>query len=243
MTGRRRTSPSRWPLLLRWSLYLFSGLLGFSLLLVVPFRWLDPPFSSVMAQQQFAMAFSGQKSFRIDYRWTDWSRISPHLALAVIASEDQKFLEHRGFDFEAIADAVEEHMDGGRMRGASTITQQVAKNLYLWQGRSFVRKGLEAYFTVLLEALWSKQRILEVYLNIAEFGVGVYGVGAASRRFFAKSPGGLTSWECYRLAAVLPSPRRMNPARPSAYVTSRARWIHRQVRLMGGLSAIRRIAS
>lgn len=235
------TTRSRYPAFLRWTIRVVAGLVILSLVLVLPFRWLDPPISSVMAQHWINAAIQDRKPFRIGYWWTDWSRIPPQMALAVIASEDQRFLEHHGFDFDAIADALEEQKDGGRLRGASTITQQVAKNLYLWQGKSFFRKGLEAYFTLLLETLWPKRRILEVYLNIAEFGDGVYGIGAASRHFFDKSPGRLTLWECSRLAAVLPSPKRMNPTRPSAYVISRAIWIQSQMQRMGGPGVLDRM--
>jgi monofunctional biosynthetic peptidoglycan transglycosylase len=213
-----------------------------NLMIVLPLRWIPPPVSAVMVWDRLGtiLGGDGEKS-RIDYRWTDWEDISPHAALAVMASEDQKFPYHRGFDLEAIADAVGERLNGRRLRGASTITQQVAKNLYLWQGKSFWRKGLEAWLTVLIEACWNKRRILEVYLNIAEFGRHVYGVGAASRHYFSKPPSELTLWESSRLAAVLPNPRRMNPGRPSGYVISRAVWIQKQVRLMGGMEALKPI--
>jgi len=154
----------------------------------------------------------------------------------VIASEDQKFAEHFGFDFESIDDSLREHARGKRLRGASTITQQVAKNLFLWKGQSFVRKGLEAYFTVLLEVLWPKQRIIEVYLNVAEFGPGVYGVGAASRQYFGISAGRLTPADAALLAAVLPNPRRLHADRPSNFVRTRQDWILWQMRGLGGTS-------
>lgn len=156
----------------------------------------------------------------IDYQWQPLSRISRHLQIAVIAAEDQKFPLHSGFDFDSIADALSEKRT--RRRGASTISQQVAKNLYLWNGRSYVRKGIEAYLTLCIEALWTKKRILEVYLNIAEFGPGVYGASAASHSFFYKPANSLTPYESALLAAVLPNPKRMSAARPSRYVRSRA---------------------
>lgn len=161
--------------------------------------------------------------------------------LAVVASEDQKFPHHWGFDLEAISDAVENNLKGRRLRGASTITQQVAKNLFLWSGRSFVRKGLEAYFTVLLELLWSKNRILEVYLNIAEFGDGIYGVGIAAEAFYGKRPSGLTRSESAIMAAVLPSPRKLKVRDPSAFVIERAGWIEQQMEQLGGIEYIRKI--
>jgi monofunctional biosynthetic peptidoglycan transglycosylase len=156
------------------------------------------------------------------------------MSLAVVAAEDQKFPQHWGFDFESIVDAVEEQGVRGRLRGASTITQQVARNLFLWQGRSYLRKALEAYFTVLLELCWPKRRILEVYLNIAEFGEGRYGVGAAARAFFGKPPNELQTSEASLLAAVLPNPVRFRVRDPSAYVRHRAAWIESQMAKLGG---------
>jgi monofunctional biosynthetic peptidoglycan transglycosylase len=155
------------------------------------------------------------------------------MQLAVVAAEDQKFPYHSGFDLESISDAVEDRLRGDRLRGASTITQQTAKNLFLWPGRSFVRKGLEAWFTMLLELCWSKARILEVYLNIAEFGRGIYGVEAAAGHFFGKPAADLGPGEAAVLAAVLPSPKRLHANRPSAYVQDRARWILEQMRMLG----------
>jgi monofunctional biosynthetic peptidoglycan transglycosylase len=152
----------------------------------------------------------------------------------MVAGEDQKFPYHHGFDLDSIQDALDAADDGKRLRGASTISQQTAKNLFLWNGRSFVRKGLEAYFTVLIELTWPKQRILEVYVNLAEFGDGVYGVGAASEVYFHTTPARLTPAQAARLAAVLPSPRRMHVDRPSAYVQRRTNWIQRQMMQLGG---------
>lgn len=189
-------------------------LLAISITLVLPWRWIDPPTSSFMLQAQL---FEGQV---IHYQWQPLPRISPHLQMAVIAAEDQKFFTHYGFDFDSIADALNEKRS--RRRGASTISQQVAKNLYLWNGRSYLRKGIEAYLTLWIEMLWTKQRILEVYLNIAEFGPGVYGAFMASRRFFDRPANRLTPYESALLAAVLPNPKRMSAARPSSYVRSRA---------------------
>jgi monofunctional biosynthetic peptidoglycan transglycosylase len=156
------------------------------------------------------------------------------MRLAVVAAEDQKFPHHWGFDFESIADAVQEKGARGRPRGASTISQQVARNLFLWPGRSYLRKGLEAYFTVLLELLWPKRRILEVYLNVAEFGDGIYGIAAAAQAFFGKRPADLGRAEAALLAAVLPNPRRLHARNPSAYVRERALWIEEQMIHLGG---------
>ena len=168
------------------------------------------------------------------YWWTDWEQMSPHVTLAVIAAEDQKFLGHHGFDVESIQDAVADAQRGGRLRGASTISQQVSKNLFLWQGRSFVRKGLEAYFTVLIELLWSKGRILEVYLNVAEFGDGVFGIAAASERLFNTVPARIEADDAALLAAVLPNPSVLRIDQPSAYVRERQSWIRAQMTQLEG---------
>jgi monofunctional biosynthetic peptidoglycan transglycosylase len=164
--------------------------------------------------------------------WVPWEEISRHAAVAVIAAEDQKFLEHDGFDFEAIDRALTDARRGRRLRGASTISQQVAKNLFLWPGQSWPRKGLEAWFTLCIETLWPKRRILEVYLNSAEFGRGVWGVEAASRRYFRKPAAKLNRPEAALLAAVLPNPRRFRVANPSAYVRQRQDWILWQMRML-----------
>jgi monofunctional biosynthetic peptidoglycan transglycosylase len=197
-----------------------------TIVMVLPWRWLAPPTSAFMLRERVV------NDRAVDYRWVSWDRISPHLAIAVVASEDQKFPEHHGFDFESIAQALDEKR--GPRRGASTITQQVAKNLFLWPGRSYIRKGMEAYFTILIETLWSKRRILEIYLNVAEFGPGIFGAGAASRHFFRKPAGSLSLWDASLLAAVLPNPKKMSPGRPSAYVRRRAWEIRTWVRKLGG---------
>lgn len=202
--------------------------------LIVLLRWVAPPTSSFMIQKKIASLFSADAGGKIAYHWIDYDDISPYAKMAVIAAEDQKFPLHYGFDLQAIEKAVEQSKRGKRLRGASTISQQVAKNLFLWPGRSFIRKGLEAYLTVLLELLWSKQRILEVYLNIAQMGDWVYGVGAASEVFFKESASQLTRHQAALLAAVLPNPERYSVARPSRYVRHRQRWILRQMRQLGG---------
>jgi len=199
---------------------------------VLAFRWVPPPTSAFMLRRSLANLVGSQgKSIR--YRWVDWAAIAPDMPLAVVAAEDQKFPRHWGFDFESIAEAIEDQGPRHRVRGASTITQQVAKNLFLWHGRSYVRKGLEAYFTVLLELFWPKRRILEVYLNIAEFGDGTYGVDAASKTFFGKHPSQLTQSEAALLAAVLPNPKRLHANTPSPYVEERTHWIEEQMEQLG----------
>jgi monofunctional biosynthetic peptidoglycan transglycosylase len=180
------------------------------------------------------------RAYRADYRWIRWDRISPQAALAVIAAEDQNFATHHGFDFGSIQKALDAHEQGERLRGASTISQQVAKNMFLWSGRSYVRKGLEAYFTVIIELTWSKRRILEVYLNIVELGDGIYGVEAASQRYFRKPAAQLGPEDAALLAAVLPNPARLKADRPSAYVEERRAWILRQMTQFGGAAYIRR---
>ena len=199
---------------------------------VVALRWIDPPTSSIILQHRIAALARGAPA--PVHVWTSWEAIAPVVPIAVVAAEDQRFPTHRGFDIDAIRTALAEAGPAARPRGASTITQQVAKNLFLWSGRSWVRKGLEAYFTVLLELAWPKRRILEVYLNVAQLGPDVYGVGAASATYFAKPPGRLAPGEAALLAAALPNPRARRPDRPSAAARRRAAWILRQIDQLGG---------
>jgi monofunctional biosynthetic peptidoglycan transglycosylase len=212
---------------------LAAVLIAYPVVSIMVLRWVPPPLTTFMIHDR-ARALLARSGGGLHYRWTGWSRISPHARIAVVAAEDQNFPRHSGFDVGAIQDAVQDHRRGKRLRGASTISQQVAKNLFLWPSRSFVRKGLEAYLTVLIEFFWPKQRILEVYLNVAEMGPGVFGVGAASRAYFDKPPGELTAYEAALLAAVLPNPKRLHADRPSAYVRGRASWINGQMNRLGG---------
>ena len=204
-----------------------------SIALILPWRWLAPPTTAFILQDRL------QHKSRIHQRWVPFGEISPALPIAVVAAEDQKFPYHYGFDFQSLSKALQE--DRRHLRGASTISQQLAKNLYLWPGRSLLRKGLEAYFTVLIELTWPKRRILEVYLNVVEFGPKVYGVDAASRLFFGKPPSQITSQEAALLAAVLPSPKRMSALRPSEYVRKRAFEIEAAVRALGGPGYLARL--
>jgi monofunctional biosynthetic peptidoglycan transglycosylase len=208
--------------------------IGLSVLGVVLLRWLDPPFTSFMAQAQIEAWARRDSTYVLRHRWVALPRISPNLPLAVVASEDQKFPDHWGFDVEAIEKAYQLNQHSHRVRGASTISQQVAKNLFLWSGRSYFRKGLEAYFTVLIEACWPKRRILEMYLNIAEFGTGIYGAEAAAQRYFHVTAARLTRSDAAILAAVLPNPQRLSAAAPSAYVLTRRDWILGQMQALGG---------
>ncbi|MDB6163811.1 MAG: peptidoglycan transglycosylase [Xanthomonadaceae bacterium] len=219
--------------LLRWLMLL--PLLGVlvSVSQVVLLRVVDPPFSAFMAERQMSAWASGDWTWGVAYDWRDLDAIAPSLPRALVAAEDQNFPIHNGFDLKAIEKARASNARGHKVRGASTISQQVAKNLFLWSGRSWVRKGIEAWYTVLIEAFWPKHRILEMYTNIAEFGDGVYGAQAASRRFFGKDASQLTPAQSARLAAVLPSPRRYDAGRPGPYVQRRSNGIQRQMRHIG----------
>ena len=219
----------------RWLLRIVILFLMVSLVPVILLRWVPPPTSAVMVSRTLA------ERERQDYQWIPLERMSPDIPLAVVASEDQKFPDHFGFDLDAIKDAVAQHTQGGRLRGASTLTQQVARNLFLWQGRSFLRKGLEAWLTLLLELCWSKERILEVYLNIAETGKRTFGVQAASLKFFSRPASAVSREQAALLAAVLPNPLRFQAARPSAYVIGRRNEILRQMTQLGGRAYLKDI--
>ena len=228
------TRRSRWRKALRWIGILALAWLVVTWLAVLVLRFVPPLTSAMMLERQVGAWVHGEKDFRLRQHWVPWKKVSRWVPLAMVAGEDQKFPYHHGFDFESINKAIDAADEGKRLRGASTISQQVAKNLFLWNGRSFVRKGLEAYFTVLIELSWPKQRILEVYMNIAELGNGIYGVGAASEAYFHTTPARLGPAQAARLAAVLPSPRRLHVDRPSAYVMRRAHWIQQQMQQLGG---------
>ncbi|MDU6926131.1 monofunctional biosynthetic peptidoglycan transglycosylase [Franconibacter helveticus] len=204
---------------------------------ILLFGLLPVPFSAVMAERQASAWFSGDFGYIAHSDWVGADDISPWMGLAVIAAEDQKFPEHWGFDVAAIKKAVSHNeRHESRIRGASTISQQTAKNLFLWDGRSWLRKGLEAGLTVGIETVWSKRRILTVYLNIAEFGEGTFGVEAAAQRYFHKPASRLSAAEAALLAAVLPNPLRFKADAPSGYVRARQAWILRQMRQLGGES-------
>lgn len=231
VSNRKRSTPRvlRWVFfwLPLWFVLITSGQ-------VLALRWIHPLSSAFMVGRQIDALIARDWDFQIHYQWREWDRLSRHLPIALVAAEDQKFPEHHGFDFEAIDKAMAHNERSRHVRGASTISQQVAKNLFLWGGRSYLRKGLEAWYTVLIELFWPKQRILEVYANIAEFGDGVYGGEAAAQLFFHKPAANLSLSESARLAAVLPKPKTYSAKNPSQYVRRRARWIERQVRHLGG---------
>lgn len=205
-----------------------------SIVLVLSLRWIDPPTSGI----QIVRAIEASAARKLDYRawscWRDLEQLGPTLPMAVIAAEDQRFAEHYGFDVDGIKRALAESRTGSRLRGASTLSQQTAKNLFLWPGRSWVRKGLEVWFTVLIELSWPKQRILEVYLNIVEFGDGIFGGCAAAARYWNIEARQLSPDRAARLAAILPNPHVYKVEPPSPYVQERARWILGQIRNLGG---------
>lgn len=204
------------------------------------FSVMPVPFSAVMIERQLGAWIQGDFGYVAHSDWVSMDEISPWMGLAAIAAEDQKFPDHWGFDVSAIEKALAHNeRNENRIRGASTLSQQTAKNLFLWDGRSWVRKGLEAGLTLGIETVWSKKRILTVYLNIAEFGDGVFGVEAASQRYFHKPASRLSPSEAALLAAVLPNPLRFKASAPSGYVRSRQAWIMRQMRQLGGESFMR----
>ncbi len=226
--------------LLRLVGWLLLSWFAVTILVVLLFRWVDPPTSAFILRER-VIATTANPSYPVKQRWVGWQQISPQMKVAVIASEDQTFPDHYGFDFKSIDKALDERERGRRVRGASTISQQVAKNLFLWSGKSWVRKGLEAWFTLLIETLWPKQRILETYLNIAEFGTGVFGVGVASEAYFKRPAATLNAYDAALLAAVLPNPKRLRANAPSDYVRSRQQWIIGQMRGLGGTAVLQRL--
>lgn len=216
---------------LRWLALLAAALLALVLLVILLFRFVNPPVSAFMLGYQW-----GDHRQPLSHEWVPMSDISPWMPLAVVASEDQRFPEHWGVDFKAIGQALSEYRAGEGLRGASTITQQTVKNLFLWNDRSFVRKAIEAGLALTLDLLWPKERILEVYLNIVEFGPGIYGVEAASQAYFGVPARQLSAWQSARLAAVLPNPRVLSVTQPSDYVQDRVVWIREQMAQLSGLT-------
>ena len=206
-----------------------------SILWVLVYRFVPPPMTLTMISNSISNIGTEDPVFW-KYDWVKLDNISANMQKAVVAAEDQKFPEHFGFDTEAIEKALEKNEKGGKLRGGSTISQQTAKNAFLWQGRTWVRKGFEAYFTLLIEIIWGKKRILEVYLNIIELGNGVYGVEAAAQKYFGKSAAQLSPQQSAALAAVLPAPKRYSVSKPGPYVKKRQRWILRQMRNMNGVA-------
>ncbi len=226
---------------MRWVKRIFLFLLISHLSYVIVLRWVNPPFTAQMVGSFFSHV--GNSGFHRDY--VNYSEMSSNMKLAVMASEDQLFPDHNGFDWDAINKAMkynEKHANK-KIRGASTLSQQVAKNVFLWNGRSWVRKGLEVYFTFLIEICWSKQRILEMYLNVAEMGPGIFGCEAAAQQYFGKPAKNLTRSEAALIAAVLPNPVRFKADAPSAFIKKRQSWIIRQMNNLDGDPDIQRIVN
>ena len=213
--------------IVRWVGRIILFLFVFSILLTVLYRWINPPVTPLMLIRKVSDGADIQK------KWVDMENISPHLVACAVAAEDNSFLGHRGFDFGAIDKAVKERQSGKRKRGASGISQQTAKNVFLWQKQSWVRKGLECYFTVLIELFWSKERIMEVYLNVIETGNGIYGCEMASQIYFNKSAKNLSLHQAALLTACYPSPRKRNPSKPTPYLNKRASQISHLTKLIG----------
>lgn len=185
-----------------------------------------------MVQRQFE-AWKAEEEFELFFQWSDWQEISPEMKMAAIASEDQNFAVHWGLDLNSIQNAIDEYERGEGLRGASTITQQTAKNLFLWPSQSYLRKGIETYFALLMELLWPKERILEVYLNIIEFGDGIYGVYAASQHYFDTTPAQLSDWQSALMVTALPAPKRYDLANPSNYMMERRMWVLQYMDFLG----------
>lgn len=237
-TPKKRSLGSRFlRFMLRFLLVFFIA----SILQVLLYKWLPPLYTPKMVFDQVENYLNLSEPIDIRYQWRSFSRISPYMALAVIAAEDQRFPDHFGLDLKAIEDALKYNKKGQKIRGASTITQQVAKNLFLWPNRDYLRKGLEAYYALLIELFWSKQRIVEMYVNIAEMGYGIYGVEAASKIFYEKDSKKINRYEAALLAAVLPNPKRFSAKNPSGYILRRRDWILRQMRQLGDLQLLERL--
>lgn len=211
----KRESYSKW--LLKGLLWLFLSVTLSTILIVITYRWVNPPSTWLMVERYY---WGNEKTQQVSPQqtWCSIDSISKHMVLAVVAAEDNLFLTHWGFDFKSIKEARQDMLQGKRIRGASTISMQVAKNVFLWHGRTWVRKALEAGFTVLIETFWSKERIMEVYLNVAEFGPALYGIEAASQKHFNKSAKRLNRNQAALLTAALPNPLLRNPAKPGSYM-------------------------
>lgn len=214
---------------------------AFSFLSVLSLRWINPPISSFMIQRQLQAWWNDEDSFELHYDWVDYQKMSPYIKMAVITSEDQNFAHHWGFATKQMKKAFNDYLNGQGLRGASTITQQTAKNIYLYPAQNFFRKGLEAWFTVLMELLLSKERILELYLNIAAFGEGIFGVKAAASTYFNVTPANLSKAQSALMATALPNPDEYNIAAPSSYMIGQRNWILQYMRYLGGQSYLKQL--
>ena len=234
---------SKWKSKLKyWAIKITLYFFGISIGLVIMYKFVSVPVTSTMIARKMEAMADGRES-EIHYDWVSYANISKEAPLAVVAAEDQLFPVHNGFDFEAMGNAFSKNLKGKKLRGASTLSQQVAKNVFLWQSRSYVRKVLEVYFTVLIELIWGKERILEVYLNVAEMGSMTFGVEEASTRYFNTSAKNLTRQQAARIASVLPSPIKWSAAKPGPYVNRRTANIARQMRALGGVAYINDLRS
>lgn len=220
--------------ILRWVKKAMLWFFAISILLVIVFKWVPIPFTPLMAIRAVENKWEGKDAV-LSHDWVPLEEISPNLQKAVIASEDGNFLNHHGFDFQAMQKAFKNNQKGKRIKGGSTISQQTAKNVFLWQGRSYLRKGLEAYFTVLIELIWGKERIMEVYLNSIEMGKGVYGAEEAAKHWYRKSAVNLTKREAAGIAAILPNPLKYKATNSSSYIERRKDKILRNMRHVGKL--------
>ncbi len=226
----------------RWLIKTTFYFLAISIGMVVLYKFVPVPITSTMISRKMGAIAEGEDS-EIYYDWTSYENMSKEAPLAVVAAEDQLFPEHFGFDFEAMSNAFSRNQKGKKLRGASTLSQQVAKNVFLWQSRSYIRKILEVYFTFLIEIIWGKERILEVYLNVAEMGDMTFGIEEASKRYYGKPAKNLTREQAARIAAVLPSPIKWSVAKPGPYVNRRTAQIVRQMRALGGVAYIKDLRS
>jgi monofunctional biosynthetic peptidoglycan transglycosylase len=219
------------------------GALLLSVGLVLSLRWIDPPTSGVAISRRLQAWTEGRDNYQPQHCWRDLGAMGTAMPMSVIASEDQRFAAHHGFDLVELSKAIDQATRGHRLRGASTISQQTAKNLFLWPGRSWMRKGLEVWFTALIEVSWSKSRILEIYLNVIEFGDGVYGACAASRQQFGKDVANLSPMQAALLAATLPNPHKYIANAPTEEIAARAGWIIRQVQNLGGVTYLKKLGA
>jgi monofunctional biosynthetic peptidoglycan transglycosylase len=223
-------------------LFFFLFTIGVTIL----YKFVNPPYTLTMASRKAEAIFSEKKNKKIQQEWRSYEEIAYYLPLAIITAEDQAFPKHIGFDFRAIEKAIKhnEKVKQGkrkRIKGASTISQQVAKNVFLWQGRSFIRKGLEAYFTLLIEIFWTKKRIIEVYMNVAEMGDMVFGAEAAAQKYFNKSAKKLTKNEAAAIAVILPNPRKYSATNPGPYISGRKAWCMDMMDKLGGKNFLKQI--
>jgi monofunctional biosynthetic peptidoglycan transglycosylase len=223
-----------WKLILRFVKLFLIFFVGVTILWVLLYRYINPPFTWLMITRGFERRSDG-KDWKIDKKWVDFEDIADPMKRAAVAAEDQKFLDHYGFDFKAMERAIDKNQHSHKLIGGSTISQQTAKNVFLWPGRSYIRKAFEAYFTLLIEIFWNKKRIMEVYLNEIEMGDGIYGVQAASQAYFHKDASALSKTEAAAIAAIFPDPLKWSPVNPSNYVQHRQYLILKNMRRLGPL--------